>query len=1031
MRKLKLMVLMLFAFVIQAAAQNRTISGKITDEKGNPMVGVSVATPDGKAGTQTDKDGKYEITVPAAAKALLFSYVNFETAMRSLGKDNSISLSLTSTEKALSEVVIVGYGTQKRKSVTASQTRVNPNGFNTLSTTSIDQQLGGRAAGLQVTNSSGLVNQAPRIRIRGVNSINQGRDPLIVLDGVPTYSGGYSGVANSNVLSDINPADIESIDVLKDGSATAIYGSRAANGVIMITTKKGRSGKSSVTYNATFGSSKPLKKFDLLDADQFITIANEKLTNAGLAAAANKNSENTNTDWQSIAMRNRANTMNHSLSFEGGNDKTTFYFSFNYSNQEGIIKTNIAKRYGVRMNLEHKVTDWLKVGNNISIARSEDNDQNNGGNALSGAIANALRALPNVRAYDPANTAFAGYNIKADGSALGRDANTRDIENNYTNLAFVLDKNKFLSTRYRIINNAFAEVKIIKGLSYRLQASVDYNNGNDYLAYDSRHGDGRSSGGIVQNQALSRNRYTVTNLVNYNTNFGSHNLAFVGGYEIQRDESSSYYAQGTAVSDVFFLSQNIIGGSFSNQFSGGGYSKGGLTSFFGRVNYDFKDRYFAQLSARRDGQSSLAEANRYGFFPAVSAGWRLSEESFWKNFGIDKIANDFKIRGSYGVVGNPLGGFPFLSTYGAAQYGGLNGIAVNNVGNADLKWETNKKIDVGVDFSLLKGRFNVNFDYFRNNNDNLVLAAPLPVSFGIPGNAIFKNIGSSVNKGFEVTISGTVLAKKDFTWDFSFNYTKAKNEITSLYLNQDIIGNYNIIRVGQPINAIFGYTYAGVNSGNGNPMYVKADGSLIQGNIPTSSYFGVVKPDEATLGTATTLAASDRSILGNVLPTYFGGLSQTFKYKGFSLDVFFKYSGGNYIFNQTAQESLFNLGFANNSTEILSRWTAAGQQTSVPKLWYGRENFINLNSSANSRFVEKGDFVKLENVVFSYNLNKSTLQKFAHGTIKSVRVFVQGQNLLLFSDFSGIDPENITEAGINYNVVPSARNISFGVSVGL
>ncbi|MFM2358201.1 MAG: hypothetical protein RLY16_193, partial [Bacteroidota bacterium] len=755
MRKLKLTVVMLLAFVIHAVAQDRTISGKVTDDKGAALAGVSVATPDGKAGTQTNADGTYQLKVGATAKVLLYSFVNLETVTKSIGSQTVINVTLISADKALTEVVVVGYGTQKKKAVTAAQTKINPGTVNTLATASVDQQLGGRAAGLQVTNSSGLVNQAPRIRIRGVNSISQGRDPLIVLDGVPTYSGGFSGVANSNVLSDINPADIESIDVLKDGSATAIYGSRAANGVILITTKKGKnSSRSALTYSATFGSSKPFRKFDLLNADQFITIANEKLTNAGLAAAAFKNSENTNTDWQDVAMRSRANTQNHSLSFEGGNDKTSVYFSFNYAAQEGLIKTNLNKRYGAKMNVEHRVNDWLKVGNNLTISRSEDNDQNNGGNALSGAIANALRALPNVRAYDPTNTAFGGYNIKADGSALGRDANTRDIENNYTNLAFVLDKNKFKSTRYRVINNAFAEVKIIKGLTYKLQASVDYNNGTDFQGYDSRHGDGRSSGGIVFNQSIYRNRYTLQNLVNYSTSFGQHGISAVAGYEIQRDESGSFYAQGTAISDVFFLSDNIIGGSFVNQFSGGGFGKSGFTSLFGRVNYDFKDRYFAQISARRDGQSSLAEAKRYGTFPGFSVGWRASEEDFWKNTGINKVVNDFKIRGGYAVVGNTLGGFPFLSTYGAAQYGGLNGITVNNVGNADLEWETNKKFNIGVDVALLNNRFNVTFDWFRNNNDNLVLAAPLPVSFGVPGNSVSRNIGSSVNQGLELTLSG-------------------------------------------------------------------------------------------------------------------------------------------------------------------------------------------------------------------------------------------------------------------------------------
>jgi len=1009
----------------------KIITGTIKDERGAPIQGVSIVTPDGKSGTQTDAEGNYKITLAEGVKSLTFSAIDFERVTKTLGKASVLSFSLINANTSLSEVVVTGYGTQKKKAVTAAQSKINTNTFNTLATTSIDQQLGGRAAGLQVTNSSGLVNQAPRIRIRGINSISQGRDPLIVLDGVPTFSGNYSGVANTNALSDINPADIESVDVLKDGSATAIYGSRGANGVILITTKKGRSGRSNLTYNATFGSAQPYQKFNLLNADEFITIANEKLTNANQVAAAFKNSENTNTDWQDIALRGNARTQNHSFSLDGGNEKTTFYFSMNYSDQQGLVKTNQAKRYGVRINIEHKVNDWLKIGNNLTISRTEDNDQNNGGNALSGAIANALRALPNVRAFDPANTAFAGYNIKPDGSALGRDANTRDIENNYTNLAFVLDKNKFNSIKNRVINNAYAEIKFMRGLTYRLQGSVDYNTGVDFQGLDPRHGDGRSAGGIVFNQSLNRNRYVLQNILNYSVAIGNHNITAVAGNEIQRDESRNFNGQGTSISDIFFLSNNLISGSFQNQFSGGGFGKSGFTSYFGRVNYDYKDKYYAQISARRDGQSALASDKRFGTFPGFSVGWRISEESFWQTTGLSKIANEFKVRGGYAMVGNTLGGFPYLSTYGSARYGGLNGISVNNLGNPDLLWETNKKINIGTDISFFNNRLTLTFDYFKNNNDGLVLAAPLPVSFGVPGNAVSRNIGSSTNNGIELTIGGNILTKNDFSWDANINYTNTKNKITSLYLNQDVIGTYNILRVGQPINGIFGYTYAGVNSGNGNPMYLKADGKLIQGNIPTSTYREVVKADDPTLGAATTLGASDRSILGNVNPTYFGGISNTLRYKGFTFDFFFKYSGGNLIFNQTSQESLFSQGFTNNSKEILQRWTTAGQSTTVPRLWYGRDNFINLNSNANSRFVEKGDYIRLDNVSFSYNINKTTLQKLGNGAIKSVRVFVQGQNLWLITGFSGIDPENITESGINYNVVPSARNISFGLSVGL
>jgi len=1034
MRKLMLMLAVSILFLGSAVAQEKTVTGKITDEKGLPLQGVSIVSADGKAGTQTDANGNFSIAVPQGVKTLTFSAVDFETVTKSLGNSATMSFSLINANKSLSEVVIVGYGTQKKIANTASQAKINTNTFNTLATASIDQQLGGRAAGLQVTNSSGLVNQSPRIRIRGVNSISQGRDPLIVLDGVPTFSGNYSSVANTNALADINPADIESVDVLKDGSATAIYGSRAANGVILITTKKGKAGRSNLNYSATFGSATPYQKFDLLNAAEFITIANEKLVNAGQAAAAFPNAQNTDTDWQDVAFRSSAKTQNHSLSIDGGTDKTKFYFSFNFSDQQGLIKTNVAKRYGVRLNIEHTVNSWLKVGNNLSISRTEDNDQNNGGNALSGAIANALRALPNVRAFDPANTAFAGYNIKPDGSALGRDANTRDIENNYTNLAFVLDNNKFSSIKNRIINNAFLELKFLKNLSYRLQASVDYNNGIDFQGWDPRHGDGRSSGGIAFNQSLNRNRYVLQNILNYNVSFGEHNIIAVAGNEIQRDQSNNFNGQGTAISDVFFLSNSLISGSYVNQFSGGSFGKSGFTSYFGRVNYDYKEKYFLQVSARRDGQSSLAEERRFGTFPGFSAGWRLSEEGFWKNGGLSKIANEVKIRGGYAVVGNTLGGFPYLSTYGSARYGGLNGISTNNLGNPGLQWETNKKVNIGADIALLNNAVNITFDWFKNSNDNLVLAAPLPVSFGVPGNVVSRNIGSSVNDGLEITVGANIISKKDFSWDANVNYTTTKNKVTSLYLDQDIIETsnpYNIIRVGQPINALFGYTYAGVNSGNGNPMYVKANGTLIQGNIPTSAYNLVVKEGDPALGATSTLSATDRSVIGNAIPTFFGGISNTLRYKGFTLDFFFKYSGGNYIFNQTAQESLFSQGFTNNGKEILNRWTTPGQVTNVPRVWYGRDNFINLNQNASTRFVEKGDYIRLDNVSFSYAIKPAALQNFANGYIKSVRVFVQGQNLWLISGFSGIDPENITERGVNYNVVPSAKNVSVGVSVGL
>ena len=1002
MRKVCSFLWVLLLPALTVFAQSRTISGKVTDSKdGTPLSGVSVTVKGSSNGVQTDASGNFSISVPTTARMLVFSYVGFgseEVAIRN--NNNTIDLALTSDDRRLQEVVVVGYGTQRRKAVTAAITKVDVTEINNLVSSSFDKQLAGRAAGVQVTVPSGLTNQEPRIRIRGVNSISYGRDPLIVIDGVPAVQGsllqqnptlgsingvangnsntpvsgtnnnsGISAVANTNALSDISPNDIESIEVLKDGAATAIYGSRAANGVILITTKKGKQGKMNVNYNMYVGTFKPAKRYKLLNAQEFVTIANEKYTNAGQTPQAAMNAQNTNTDWQDEIFSKNPFVQSHSFGFDGATAATNYYFSFNYLSQDGLVKTNSTNRYGIRTNFSHKVNKWVRVGNTLSISRVEDKDQNNGGNSLSGAVTAALRALPNVRAYDTANKKFGGFNVSPDGAALGQDANSRTIDNNYVNIAYVLAKNKFRSEKMRIIENAFIELTPIEDLTFRSQGSLDYQASHDFLAYDPLHGDGRGSNGRVDNITLSRNRYVWQNYANYNKSFGSHNIFLTAGTEMQRDVEKYSYGRGTNFSDPFFISDNLVSGSYTTFTSGGGIFKSGFVSYFGRINYDFSSKYFLQLSFRRDGQSSLAKDVRFGNFPGASVGWRISEENFWKKSAINNVIDEFKIRGSYAVVGNTLSGFPFLSTYGPTPYGGLNGIAIDAVGNNVLQWETNKKLDAGVDISFLNRRFQLTFDWYQNRNDDLVLAAPLPSSFGVPNNSIFRNIGDMKNYGFEVSVDARILQRKNFVWSANFNFTSAKNKVLSLVNNQDVIlpgpnnGTFNILRVGQPINALYGFQYAGVNTGNGNPLYLKADGTLVQANVAGTTYNISNGKSDPSLGAVVTLDAADRVVLGNILPTYFGGFSNTFNYKNFGLDVFFRYSGGNKIYNLTRQETLLVQGFQNNGTEILRRWQKPGDVTDVPKVWIGKNNQVNNQSVATSRFVENGDYVRLQNVV--------------------------------------------------------------------
>ncbi len=1037
MRKLAvLLTLVLFSFAQTFAQTNRTVTGKVTDDAGNPLAGVTVSAAGTAKNAITDAKGLYTIQVPSNTASLKFSSVGFGDIESRIGSRTSIDVNMISESKALSEVVVVGYGVQQKKSFTGSSSKIDTKPFADLVTPSIDKQLAGRAAGVQVSNAGGGVGTPARIRIRGVNSISGGQDPLIVVDGVPFISGNLANVTNSNTLADINPNDIENIEILKDGSATAIFGSRAANGVIMITTKKGtKDGKMKVTYDATVGFSSPGSTYQLLNADQFVMIANEKRANAGLAIAARPSPTGTNTDWQSLIYNQNALAVQQNISFSGGTQKSTYFFSLNYSDQKGIIVSNSQKAYRLRFNFDTEVNKFVKVGNNLTLSKVIDLEQNNGTNALSGTVASALRALPNVEPYNPANST--GYNIQWPLlNQFGLGPNTIPVDDNYTNPAFTTQINKYSSDKLRINNNTFVELSLLKGLKFKTVFNFDVFSDYGFQGLDPRHGDGFSAQGSVFNSQITTQRWVWQNYLNYNKSFGSNNLYVTVGQEAQKDFSRSVSGSLNTISDIFFVGNNVISGTGVTQFSGGGYGKSGFQSFFGRVNYDFANKYFLQASVRRDGQSSLAPETRFGVFPGFSGGWRISQEKFWdKSSFLRKYLSDVKLKASYAIVGNALGGFPYLSTFSAANYGNLSGLAPNLIGNRSLQWERSKKYDIGVDIAILSGRFNFGFDWFLNDIDNLVLAVPTPPTAGIPGNSISQNIGTQRNRGTEISLSGELVRSKDFSWNFSLNHTNLDNKITSLYTIggtpvNSIPGSYNTINVGSSLNVLSGYQYAGVNTANGNPMYFNGIGQLVQHNIANGAYYFATGKNDPTLGTQTSLGLNDRKFLGLSLPTYFGGISNTFRYKQFSLDVMVRYSGGNKVMNITRQEALVSQNFHNNGVEILDRWTTPGQVTNVPRLVQGQSNNINQNGLAISRFVESGDFIRLQNVSLSYTYNSKRLAEQTNGYIKNLRFFMQGQNMGLWTKYSGLDPENASQAGQDNAVSPQLRTVSFGVNVG-
>lgn len=1031
--KTKVLLALLMAFVVHlSSAQEKAIRGTVTDENGSPLPGVNVVVRGTTSGTQTDFDGNYTLQAEVG-QTLVFSYLGQKEVRITVGAQSTINVQMEEDAQALEEVVVVGYGVQKRKEITGAIASVSGGDIQGLVTPSFESQLAGRAAGVQITTNTGIIGEAPRIRIRGLGSIGSGTYPLVVVDGIPVITGDTGGYASTNALSSINPNDIESFEILKDGAATAIYGSRAANGVILITTKKGKKGTAQVSYNVVTGFASPIKTFDLLNTSQFLEIANEKRTNRGQAPWAI--GSDYDTDWQKAVLRSSALQMDHNLSVNGGTDKTKYFLSLGFTDQDGVALPNNLKRHSIRTNLEHDVFDWLTVGGSVAVTRNEFNGLNTGGNSLSGNIFNATRQLPNIPIYDPNNPT--GFNLSPDGSVVGQWDNTDPVGDNISNIGYVLANNKFQSKENNTLVSVFGEVKLLEGLTYRFQASANNTLTSGFLYYSPIHGDGRGSNGRLQNDNRDILRWNTQNIINYNTSIAdAHNIAVTAVMEFQKDENQYFFGTGTDLLDEFY-NKNLVTGAYGTQTSGGSVTENGISSYVGRISYNFKERYFLQGSVRRDGISKLSEATRWNNFTGYSAGWNIANEEFFS--GLNPTISLFKLRGSYSEVGNTdIGNYPYLGLTSASQYGTLNGIAFTQFGNDQLLWETSKKTDFGADLGFFNDKLTFSFDYYKNDIDGLILDVPVPHSLGVPDNRIKKNIGSMKNEGLEFSVNYTPFNTENFSWNVSANLTLDKNTVTSIPDGQDIIGgtstNTNIapnliIREGESINSIYGHRYWGVNPANGNPVYYKADGSLVQGNIPTQTYFVFDPNNPEDLSEASSLsAADDKFILGTSLPTYYGSVINRFTYKGFDFSFMFRYSGGNHVFNATRRD-LVTQNFNNNSTEILGRWQSPSEPGDgmTPMLYASSNTFTNLTGHATTRFLEKGDFISLDNITLGYKLPTNVTEKLK---LNMVRFFIQGQNLLTITDYKGLNPE-MESSGVDINGTPRSKVLSVGLNVNL
>lgn len=933
----------------------------------------------------------------------------------------------TTSTKEIDEVVVVGYGTQKKKEITGSVSSIKAADVATIAAPSFEQQLAGKAAGVQITSTTGVLGEAPRVRIRGVASINSGTSPLYIVDGIPIFSGDIGGQTSTNGLGDINPNDIESFEVLKDGASTAIYGSRAANGVILITTKKGKGGRLSLNFSNYAGYAMPVGLYKLLQTPEFIAISNEKRANANLSAVAFGTEYNT--DWQKAVLRSAAFQTDNLLSASGSFGKSSYYTSVGYTKQEGVALPNEMKRFSTRANIDHQAFDWLKIGTNLSFTKTDYVGLNTGSSSLSGNIYNAIKQLPNTPIYNPNHPT--GYNIDfQDPRIVGRWQNLLQAGDNITNIMYILDNNKLQSSVNRLIGSVYANIRLYPFLDYRIQVSADQSQTKGFYYYNPVHGDGQGGNGEIRNDFSDYLRNNIQNILTFNKTFAErHNVTFVLVNEYQKQKLQSFYGGGKDLSNTFF-NNGVISGSIGTPQSGGGITEQGILSYAARFNYNYAGKYFLQASVRRDGLSSLPSKNKWGNFPGVSAGWTVSKENFMQ--GVSNVISDLKLRASYAKVGNTdIGNYPYLGLFSNLKYANYNGLAYSQIGNNELRWETSDKIDYGVDLALFKNKLRLTFDYFENKISDMILDAPLALSLGVPNNSISKNIGDMQNKGLEFSIDYNVINTQNFGLDVNANVTFMKNKVLTLANNNaDIFSSANnIIRVGESLRSIYGFEYWGVNAANGNPVYYKADGSLVQGLVGKGVYavFDPSNPDDVSKA-ANLSALTDRKVLGSSLPKYFGAFNFKFRFYDFDLGTTVRFSGGNKIFNATRRD-LMTLNFNNNSTEILGRWQSPSNPGDgmTPKLFFADNTLSNSTSNASSRFLEDASFIKFDVISLGYNFPKEALKAIG---VRSLRVYFQAQNAFIITKYKGLDPE-MESAGVDFNGTPRQRVFSMGLNVSL
>lgn len=994
-------------------AQTKLLKGKITDAKGGAAVaGATIETKGAPFSTISDIDGSFQLSVPEKINTLIVSFVGFKTVEISINSDLN-RIQLTEASQSLNEVVVVGFGTRIKKDLTGNIAKVKGSEVQNMPVTNFNQALQGRAAGVFVEGNSGKVGEGVKVLIRGSGSISASSSPLYVIDGVPISNTSYSG----NPMADINFNDIESFDILKDASAAAIYGSRAANGVILITTKRGKSGKTNFQVNTQYGFNKPTHLRDFLNARQYIDLLREAAINSDhidgvdpldpnqyedswLEAAEGRldrysgwsdwKSVQTNTDWQKLAFNNNARTSAIDVSASGGTDKTKFYISTSYNNQDGILIGNRFKRLSARINLDQSVSEKFKIGLNLSLA------QTTAGRVQSD---NEFSTPMQIVALSPVTPL-------RDENGVVYNSPTTTYSNPYVDF----EHGKFNSIIYRNIGNIYGQYNFLPSLFFRTELGADIQNQNDdqFYGFDTDFGSG--SNGYGESDWQRSLDYNINNYFNYKKTFADvHELEAVVGMSYQRytSEYANVYGEQFPVEALQKLaSAALIKGGTSVE------TNSAFLSYFARANYKFNDKYLLTLSGRVDGSSVFGNDQRYGFFPAASVGWILSEEKFLRN---SNLISFLKLRSSWGLTGNAdgFGDFAHLGLWGGASYNGTGGLSPTQLANRNLRWEKSNQVDIGLDFGFFNNRVSGEIDYYNRKTQDLIYEVPVPGNSGFSTQTV--NIGSMQNRGIEFVINSENITGKVFRWNTTLNVSRNRNKIVKLDGAQTKIpGNdgrfLNSLLVGQSIGIFYGPKYAGVDPENGDALYYLADGKATTNDYNKAADF----------------------IVGDPNPKLIAGLGNTLSFRNIELTFLFQGVFGNQVMNGGGAFMTAGFdGYDNQTSDQLNRWQKPGDITDVPQLRLRGSN----GTGASSRYIYDADYIRLKNLTLAYNLPLSLVKRLKLG---SAKFYVTGVNLLTFTDYPGWDPEVNTDArtssnrnqGSDFYAAPQIKNISVGLNIG-